>query len=87
MQLVLRQVDTNDLAVALKGVSEEVRDKIIANMSERAGENLVEEIDLLGPVRLKQVEEAQATIIRRSARSRRPARSSSRRGADDDFVV
>ena len=49
VQLVLRQVETSDLAVALKGVSSEVREKVMSNVSERASENLLEEISLLGP--------------------------------------
>lgn len=64
VQLVLRQVDTKDLAMALKGVRADVRQLILRNMSERAAQNLVEEIDLLGPVRLKSVEEAQGGIVR-----------------------
>lgn len=64
VQLVLRQVDTKDLAMALKGVRAEVRQLILRNMSERASQNLLEEIDLLGPVRLKSVEEAQGGIVR-----------------------
>ena len=50
--------------MALKGVAPEVRDKITKNMSERAGLNLLEEIDMLGPVRMKSVEEAQAGVVR-----------------------
>lgn len=64
IQLILRQVDSKDLAVALKGVRAEVRTKIMRNLSERAAQNLAEEIDLLGPVRLKVVEEAQGGIVR-----------------------
>ena len=64
VQLVLRQVDAKDLAVALKGVRTDVRDKILRNMSERAAANLAEEIDLLGPTRIKAVEEAQAGVVR-----------------------
>jgi flagellar motor switch protein FliG len=64
IQLILRQIDGKELAVALKGVSDEVRDKILGNMSERAALNLREEMDMLGPVRLKTVEEAQASIVR-----------------------
>jgi len=63
VQLVLRQVETADLACALKGVREDVRQKVMKNMSERAAENLAEEIDLLGPQRLKTVEDAQAKIV------------------------
>jgi flagellar motor switch protein FliG len=64
VQLVLRQVDSKELAVALKGVRADVRDKILRNMSERAGANLLEEIELLGAVRLKTVEEAQGAVVR-----------------------
>ncbi len=64
IQLVLRQVDSKDLAVALKGVKADVRSKILKNMSERASQNLAEEIDLLGPVRLKTVEDAQGAVVR-----------------------
>lgn len=64
VQMVLRQVDSKDLAMALKGVRPEVRRKIMDNMSSRAAENLMEEIDMLGAVRLKAVEEAQGAIVR-----------------------
>ncbi len=64
VQLVLRSVDAKELAVALKGVDQKVRNKVMKNMSERAAANLAEEIQLLGPVKLKTVEEAQAGIVR-----------------------
>ena len=64
IQLILRQVDGKDLAVALKGVRAQVKDKITANMSQRAAANMLEEIELLGPVRLSTVEEAQGSIVR-----------------------
>ena len=64
IQLVLRNVDAKNLATALKGVRPEVKAKISKNMSERAAANLDEEIVLLGPVRMKTVEEAQAAIVR-----------------------
>ncbi|BAL92847.1 putative flagellar motor switch protein [Actinoplanes missouriensis 431] len=63
VQLVLRQVEPADLATALKGVPENVREKVTRNLSERGRENLLEEIDLLGPVKVKMVEEAQAKIV------------------------
>ena len=63
IQLVLRQVEPSDLATALKGVAEEVRDKVTRNLSERGRENLMEEIDLMGPVKVKMVEEAQTKIV------------------------
>jgi len=65
VQLVLRQVNEAELALALKGVSESVRGKITSNLSTRAAETLIEEVDLLGAVRLTQVEEAQQGVIRK----------------------
>ena len=64
IQLILRTVDAKELATALKGVRIEVKEKITTNMSERAAQNLDEEIVLLGPVRMKTVEDAQGAIVR-----------------------
>ncbi len=64
VQLVLREIDSKELAIALKGVNETVADKVMRNMSERAALTLKEEIELLGPTRLKQVEEAQGNIVK-----------------------
>jgi flagellar motor switch protein FliG len=86
MQQVLRQVETADLALALKGVGEPVRDKVTTNMSERAAENLIEEVDLLGPVRLRQVEEAQQKIIQIIRTLEERGEIVVRRGNDDEFV-
>jgi flagellar motor switch protein FliG len=60
---VLREVDARDLAMALRGVSEELRDKIFKNLSSRAAEMLKEDIGASGPVRMRQVEEAQQRIV------------------------
>jgi len=65
VQLVLRQVNEAELALALKCVSESVRTKITSNLSSRAAQTLIEEVDLLGAVRLTQVEEAQQSVIRK----------------------
>jgi flagellar motor switch protein FliG len=64
LQLLLRQVDTKELAMALKGTSDGVKEKIYTNLSERASENLREEMDLLGPQRLSDVEKARKEIVR-----------------------
>lgn len=64
MQKVLRRVETSKLSLALKGASEEVKQKIFKNMSERAGVMLREEIESIGAVRMKDVEEAQQTITK-----------------------
>jgi len=62
-QEVLRQVDRNTLAVALKGGDPALLDLFTRNMSERAGQMLVEEIDLVGAPRLAEIERAQRTIV------------------------
>ncbi len=64
MQKVLRQVETRELAVALKAAAEETKEKVFRNMSQRAAEILQEEIDSLGPVRMAEVEEAQQKVTR-----------------------
>jgi flagellar motor switch protein FliG len=86
LQQVLRQVDAADLPPAMKGVSDEVRTKIISNMSERAGQTLLEDIDLLGPVLLRQVEEAQQKIIMVIRRLEDAGDIVLRRGSDDEYV-
>ena len=63
IQKTLREIEQKDLALALKNASEEVTDKIYRNMSERAREMIKEEIDFMGPVRLRNVEEAQQKIV------------------------
>lgn len=63
IQKALREIETKDLALALKGASEDVSEKIFKNMSERAREMIQEEIEFMGPVRLKNVEEAQQKLV------------------------
>lgn len=63
IQKILREIDTKLLSVALKGANDETQEKIFSNMSERAAGMLKEEIEYLGPVRLKEVEEAQRSIL------------------------
>jgi flagellar motor switch protein FliG len=86
VQLVLRNVDGNELALALKGVPDAVRLKITQNLSERAAENLIEEVELLGTVRLSQVEEAQQSVIRTIRQLEEQGQIMIRRGNDDEFV-
>ncbi|HUW78799.1 MAG TPA: flagellar motor switch protein FliG [Candidatus Nanopelagicaceae bacterium] len=86
VQLVLQQVDTADLAHALKGVKSEVREKVMKNISQRAAENLEEEIDLLGPVRVSAVEEAQAKIVRNIRALEETGQIVILRGGDDEYL-
>ncbi len=87
IQLVLRQVQVNDLATALKGVPDIVRERVLANMSERAAQNLTEEIEVLGPVRVHVVEEAQTGIVRIIRQLEESGQIVVGRGDEDAFVA
>jgi len=63
IQRMLREVETKDLALALKGANEEVKEKIFKNMSERAGNMLKDDMEYMGPVRAKDVQEMQTKIV------------------------
>jgi flagellar motor switch protein FliG len=63
IQSIMRTAEKDRIPLALKGASETLRDLFLANMSERAGKLLKEEIAAMGPVRLKDVEEAQAYLV------------------------
>jgi flagellar motor switch protein FliG len=63
VQLLLRNVDKEKLPLALKGASEKIRDLFLKNLSERAGKMLREDIANLGPVKLRDVDEAQAAMV------------------------
>ncbi|MBI3454009.1 MAG: flagellar motor switch protein FliG [Rhodospirillales bacterium] len=63
VQTLLRSVDKGKLSIALKGASESLRDLFFSNMSERAGKLMREDIQALGPVRLKDVDEAQMYMV------------------------
>jgi flagellar motor switch protein FliG len=63
IQMVLKEVDQKDLAIALRGVNEDVRSRIFSNMSERGAELLKEEIDFQPPQRKRVIEEAQGRIV------------------------
>jgi len=63
IQTLLRQVEKEQLALALKGASDEVKDLFFSNMSERAGKMMKEDMEAMGAVRLKDVDEAQSAIV------------------------
>ncbi len=63
IQKVLKEVENRELAMALKACSEELKDKILANMSKRAAEMIQEELEYMAPVRLREVEEVQQRIV------------------------
>ena len=64
IQLILREVQSESLIVALKGASEELREKIFRNMSSRAAEMLRDDLESKGPVRLSEVEGEQKEILK-----------------------
>lgn len=63
IQRILREVDTKDLAMSLKGTKEDVKEKVFKNMSERAQAMLRDEMEYMGPVRAKEVQEIQTKIV------------------------
>jgi len=63
IQMILREVDTKDLAVALKGGSEELQNRIFGNVSERVGTMIKEEMEFSGPVRMSDVEDVQLRVV------------------------
>ncbi len=63
IQKALREIDQKDLALALKHVDDEVKEKILKNMSTRARDMIAEEMEYMGPVRLRDVEEAQQKMV------------------------
>ncbi len=63
IQKLLRQVEKEQLAIALKGAAEEVRELFFANMSERAGKMMREDMEAMGAVRLRDVDDAQAAVV------------------------
>ena len=87
VQMVIREVESKDLALALKAASDEVKDKITRNMSERAAAMLREELDYLGPVRLRNVEEAQMKIVAAIRRMEEAGQIVAIREKGDEMVV
>lgn len=87
LQRVLREVDSANLAVSMKSASELLKDKIYASISKRAAESLKDEIGMLGPVRLKDVEVAQDAIIQVVRRLEEEGSISLDGGSDGDVVA
>ncbi len=87
LQLVLREIDSKELALALKASSAEVSGKIYKNMSKRAAEMLREEIEYMGPVRIRDVEEAQQKIVNVIRRLEESGEIVVARGKGDEIIV
>ena len=87
IQRFLREVDNNLLAVALKGATEEVQKVIYSNMSKRLAEMIREDIEYMGPVRLKDVEEAQQKIVNIIRKLEDAGEIIISRGGGDEIIV
>jgi len=87
IQRFLREVDNNQLAIALKGATEEVQKVIYANMSKRLTEMIKEDIEYMGPVRLKDVEEAQQKIVNIIRKLEDAGEIVISRGGGDEIIV
>ncbi|WP_048602845.1 flagellar motor switch protein FliG [Rubeoparvulum massiliense] len=87
IQRVIRDVDNEDLQLSLKVASDEVRDLIFKNMSKRMAETFKEEMEFMGPVRLRDVEEAQTRIVAVIRRLEEAGEIIVARGGGDDIIV
>jgi flagellar motor switch protein FliG len=87
IQRFLREVDNNQLAIALKGTKEEVQSKIFANMSKRMAEMVKEDMEFMGPVRIKDVDEAQQKIVNVIRKLEDAGEIVISRGGGDDVIV
>ncbi len=87
IQVLLRQVEKDQLAMAMKGASDDIKDLIFKNMSERAGKMMQEDMEAMGPVRLKEVEEAQAGIVNTAKSLSDAGEIVVAGGGDDDELV
>ena len=87
IQRVLRDVDNSDLALALKGATEEVQNVILNNLSKRLAVMIKEDMEYMGPVRMKDVEEAQQKIVNIIRKLEDSAEIIIARGGGDEIIV
>lgn len=86
VQSILKEIDVKDLGTALKGVNPEVQNKIFSNMSERAVDMLKEDMEFMGPVKLRVVEESQQKVVAAIRRLEETGEISIGRGEEDVLV-
>lgn len=87
IQRIIRETSNEDLQLALKVASEEVKEAIFRNMSQRMADLFKEEMEIMGPVRLRDVEEAQSRIVTVIRRLEDRGEIIIARGGGDDIVV
>ncbi|NLM47278.1 MAG: flagellar motor switch protein FliG [Epulopiscium sp.] len=87
IQRILREVDNNDLAIALKGATDEVKNVIFANLSKRLSAMIQEDMEYMGPVRLRDVEDAQQKIVNVIRKLEEVGEIVISRGGGDEIIV
>ena len=87
VQQILKSVESKDLSLALKGSSEDVSEKIFKNMSKRAADMLREDMEFAGPVRVKDVQEAQQKIVNVIRKLEETGEIIIARGGEDEMIV
>ena len=87
IQQVLKDIEQKELSLALKGASEEVKEKIFSNMSPRAAEMIKEDMEFMGPVRVRNVEEAQQSIVAVIRQLEESGEIVISRGGEEELVV
>lgn len=87
IQRVLREVDPKDLALAMRGANEDVKKRIFKNMSKRAADMLAEDLQVMGPVRLRDVETAQSRIVKIIRKLEEQNEIVVQRGGEDAIII
>ncbi len=87
IQQILKEVDMKELSLALKGASDALKDKIFRNMSERAVNMLKEELEFMGPVRVRDVEEAQQRVVSIVRRMEEAGEIVISRGGEEEMLI
>jgi flagellar motor switch protein FliG len=86
MQTLMREIQTDQLQLALKGADDALKEKFLRNMSQRAGEMMRDDLEAMGPVRLSDVEAAQKAILATARSLSDKGEIMLGGGAGDDFV-
>ncbi|MBM9537435.1 flagellar motor switch protein FliG [Desulfobulbus alkaliphilus] len=86
IQMILREVNNDSLTLALKTATDEIKEKIFANMSNRAADMIKDDLETMGPVRLSEVEAMQQTIVRIAMKLEEEGKLVLGRGSGDEFV-
>ena len=87
MQRVLRDVENSELSLSLKGANEEVQNKVFHNLSQRLAEMIKEDMEFMGPVRMKDVEDAQQKIVNNIRKLEDAGEIVISRGGGDEIIV